>query len=63
MMPKYEVDYTYFIKEYGAVTLTADTIELAEEQGLAYAEDLFDDIEVKDIEVTAVRQLDGDDTI
>jgi hypothetical protein len=60
MMPKYEVDYTYFIKEYGAVTLTADTIEIAEEEGMKYAEDLFDDVEVKDIEVAAIRQL-GDE--
>ena len=59
-MPKYEVDYTYYIKEYGAVTFEADTIEIAEEEGLKYAEDLFDDIEVKDIEIAGIRQIDGE---
>lgn len=54
-MPQFEVDYTYKIKEYGVVTVDADNITEAEEQGIEFVKELYTDI--SDVEVDAVREI------
>lgn len=54
-MPRYEIDFTYKVEEYGVVDLEADSLEQAEEFAREHIKEAYSD--VTDVNIDTIREI------
>lgn len=54
-MPKYEVDFSYVVEEFGTVEIDADNIEQATLEGAKYVKETYED--VLDVSIDGVNEV------
>lgn len=55
-MPTFEVDYTYYIPQYGVTTVVATDVDNAEDVALEQLSESLDP-EIQELEIDAIKEI------